>query len=221
MSENEHFLDRWSRRKREAKAADAEPPAEPAHAGRPEPPTGSAARANPEVDLSSLPPIEAIDAETDITAFLREGIPQELGRMALRRAWTADPTIHDFVGLAENAWDFNDPNAMAGFGPLEHTAEQVATLVQCVVGGRAPAAESAPGSSSQAAEDGACPVLADAQVPDSAGRLSKAVESDEEVGAVEPPSGSVAPQPTAYPEAAREDDEAPVRRRTHGGALPR
>lgn len=221
MSENEHFLGRWSRRKREARA-DAEPPVEPAHSGRPEPPTDSAAPADPEVDLSSLPPIEAIDAETDITAFLRKGIPQQLSRTALRRAWTADPAIHDFVGLAENAWDFNDPNAMAGFGPLEHTAEQVGTLVQRVVGGRAVAAESISGSLAQAAKDGARQMRADAQVPDSAQSLSKAVESDEMVTAVEPPSGSVAPQPAACAEAAHGDkEEASVRRRTHGGALPR
>ena len=29
-------------------------------------------------------------------------------------------------GLAENAWDFNDPNAMPGFGPLDYSAEQIA-----------------------------------------------------------------------------------------------
>jgi hypothetical protein len=222
MSENEHFLARWSHRKREAMAADAEPPAEPAHAERSEPLTGSAAPANPEVDLSSLPPIEAIDAETDITAFLRRGIPQELSRTALRRAWTADPAIRDFVGLAENAWDFNDPNAMAGFGPLEPTAEKVGTLVQGVVGGRAMAAESARGSPAQAVEDGARPVRADAHGPDSAEGPSKAAESDEMVAAVEPPPGSVAPQPAACTEAAHgAKEEASVRRRTHGGALPR
>jgi hypothetical protein len=221
MSENEDFLARWSRRKREATAADAEPPAEPAHVERSEPPTSRAAPANPEVDLSSLPPIEAIDAETDITAFLRNGIPQELSRTALRRAWTTDPAIHDFVGLAENAWDFNDPNAMAGFGPLEHTAEQVGTLVQRIIGVRAPAVESVPGLPGQAAEGGARPVRAD-PVPDTAEGLSKAIESDEVATAVDPPSGSVAPQPGVYAEAAHGDkEEAPVRRRTHGSALPR
>lgn len=222
MSENEHFLARWSRRKRETRAADAEPPAESAQGHREEPSPDPAEPTNPEVDLSSLPPVEAIDAETDITAFLRKGIPQELSRTALRRAWTTDPAIHDFVGLAENAWDFNDPDAMAGFGPLEHTAEQVGMLVQRVVGGTALAPESVPGSPAQAAEDGASPVCADAQVPDSAETLSKAVGCDEVVTAVELPSGSVASQPAVYAEAAHGDEkEAPVRRRTHGGALPR
>ena len=59
-------------------------------------------------------------------------MPAELTRAALRRAWAADPRIRDFVGLAENDWDFNAPGAIAGFGPLEMTDElrrQVARMV--------------------------------------------------------------------------------------------
>src|SRR5205085_7861397 len=82
-----------------------------------------------------------ITGETDITAFLRKGIPQDLSRAALRRAWETDPAIRDFVGLAENAWDFNDPNAMPGFGPLDCTEEQLAALLERVVGGVRSAAE--------------------------------------------------------------------------------
>ena len=71
--------------------------------------------------------------EADVTAFLREGVPAELTRAALRRVWTADPAIRDFVGLAENAWDFTDPNAMPGFGPLEDT-DEVRRMIARVVG---------------------------------------------------------------------------------------
>src|SRR5713101_767563 len=142
MSDRE-FLARWSRRKREAKAAvDAAPPIEPAETPNPAP---SAAAGNPpdaEVDLASLPPIESITAATDITAFLRKGIPLELSRAALRRAWAADPAIRDFVGLAENAWDFNDPHAMPGFGPLDCSEEQLGALVDRIVGGMRGAADS-------------------------------------------------------------------------------
>jgi hypothetical protein len=79
------------------------------------------AEAEPPFDPATLPPIDGITAASDVSAFLREGVPAELTRAALRRAWTADPAIRDFVGLAENAWDFTDPNAMPGFGPLEPT----------------------------------------------------------------------------------------------------
>jgi hypothetical protein len=28
---------------------------------------------------------------------------------ALRRAWVSDPVIRDFIGIAENQWDFTNP----------------------------------------------------------------------------------------------------------------
>src|SRR5216683_2672397 len=142
MSDQE-FLARWSRRKQAARSGDAAPePAEPMEVHDSTPPPGTAENPpNPDVDLSSLPPIESIDAATDITAFLRKGIPQELSRAALRRAWSADPAIRDFIGLAENAWDFNDPNAMPGFGPLDCSAEQLQALVGRVIGSARSVAE--------------------------------------------------------------------------------
>ena len=63
--------------------------------------------------------LESITAETDIRAFFAAGVPAELTRAALRRVWTSDPKIRDFVGLADYDWDFNAPGSMAGFGPLE------------------------------------------------------------------------------------------------------
>jgi hypothetical protein len=35
----------------------------------------------------------------------------------------SDPNIRDFVGIAENQWDFTKPDGVPGFGPLELTAE--------------------------------------------------------------------------------------------------
>ncbi|MBR0907852.1 DUF3306 domain-containing protein [Bradyrhizobium liaoningense] len=70
------------------------------------------------LEASSLPPIESITADSNVTAFLREDVPAELTRAALRRAWTIDPSIRDFIGIAEKQWDFNDPDGIPGFGPL-------------------------------------------------------------------------------------------------------
>jgi hypothetical protein len=72
-------------------------------------------------DPASLPSIDAIAADTDIAAFLKSGVPTELTRAALRRIWTSDPAIRDFVGIADNQWDFNDPNGIFGFGRLDAT----------------------------------------------------------------------------------------------------
>ena len=50
-------------------------------------------------------------------------MPPELARSALRRAWVSDPVIRNFIGIAENQWDFNDPAALPGFGPLQDTED--------------------------------------------------------------------------------------------------
>jgi TorA maturation chaperone TorD len=73
---------------------------------------------SPRFDPASLPPLQSITAATDIRLFLGSNVPVELTKAALRRTWVTDPTIRDFVGIAENQWDFNDPTAMPGFGPL-------------------------------------------------------------------------------------------------------
>ena len=139
MTEPENFLQRWSQRKlaKGDEASEREPPTQDDNKNEKAaaPPQDVAAAAPAEdkpFDLSSLPSIESIDANTDVTVFLRPGVPPELSRAALRRAWSADPAIRDFVGLVENGWDFNDPNAMPGFGPI--TPGEVARLAAQMLG---------------------------------------------------------------------------------------
>lgn len=148
MSEPENFITRWSRRKREAAGgaevtkssiapdavAESAPPSEDPRQERDALPASGGAPQSPEAafDPAKLPSIETITAESDIRAFLAPGVPPELTRAALRRVWSADPNIRDFIGLSENSWDFNAPGAMAGFGPLEMTEElrrQVALII--------------------------------------------------------------------------------------------
>ena len=128
MTEPENFLARWSRRKLVAD----EPPAaaDAAPASSPEDKDGqktesSAPRdaatdaATTPFDPASLPSIDSIGAQTDITAFLKPGVPGDLRLAALRRAWVTDPAIRDFKGLAENDWDFTVPNSTMGFGEID------------------------------------------------------------------------------------------------------
>jgi hypothetical protein len=146
MSEPENFIARWSRRKREA--ADEAETTKPAAAsgvsdqtthadgageagGVPPARTGASEPAS-EFDWTKLPPVETITAESDIRAFLRAGVPPELTRAALRRAWAADPKIRDFVGLADYDWDFNTPGAIPGFGPLEMSDEVRRQVVRMI-----------------------------------------------------------------------------------------
>jgi hypothetical protein len=132
MSE-EDFLTRWSRRKREVAKAEQAPTAPAPDAPAKAPEATASGKIEAEFDPASLPPVESINVLSDVTAFLRDGVPAELTRAALRRVWTADPAIRDFVGLAENAWDFTDPDAMPGFGPLEAT-DEVRRMIARVVG---------------------------------------------------------------------------------------
>jgi hypothetical protein len=122
MSEQENPLSRWARLKQAAKAQEEMEAASP----------GSEAMAAPEApfDPASLPSIQSIVGDTDIIAFLRKGVPADLTRAALRKAWASDPAIRDFIGIAENQWDFNDPNGIPGFGPLAPTESGVDVLAQ-------------------------------------------------------------------------------------------
>lgn len=110
------FLSRWSRRKRAAECGSGAALAESPHA----------------FDPTSLPPIESIEAVSDVRAFLAPGVPLDLARMALRRAWVTDPTIRDFIGIADNQWDFTKPNEIPGFGPVSLTPDlrrQISELI--------------------------------------------------------------------------------------------
>jgi len=127
MTEPDNFIQRWARLKRKSNAAqDAEPL--PAGAEATAPPSGVGVATEQSFDLASLPSLESIAADTKIDAFLQSGVPAELTRAALRRAWGSDPAIRDFVGIAENQWDFNDPSAIPGFGPL-HATDNVPVLL--------------------------------------------------------------------------------------------
>ena len=95
----------------------------------------------PDFDITKLPAIDSITAATDVRAFLAPGVPPELTRAALRRAWSADPAIRDFIGLSENSWDFNAPDAIPGFGPLQITDELRRQIARMVGSGSADASD--------------------------------------------------------------------------------
>jgi hypothetical protein len=127
MNDPDNFLSRWSRRKREIgegketkeKNETGEAVAAPAPENQLDKPAAPGTAPISEFDVESLPPIETISAETDITAFMRTGVPETLKHAALRRAWASDPVIRDFVGLNENFWDAAGPDGIPGFGDLD------------------------------------------------------------------------------------------------------
>jgi hypothetical protein len=125
MSEPESFFARWSRLKRVSGVAASSP----GEVGVGESVPGTASPAPAAFDPAALPTIESITRGTDIEQFLQPGVPAELTRAALRAAWVADPAIRDFIGIADSQWDFNDPAAMPGFGPL-HANESLRDSVE-------------------------------------------------------------------------------------------
>ncbi len=141
MAETGGFLARWSRLKRRedeqlpsaAALPDGAAPAAAPEAGRPD----RDAEGEEGFDASSLPPIESLCADSDYTAFLRQGVPEQLQTLALRKAWATDPAIAGFRGLAEYDWDCNAP----GYAALWPT-DDVARLCEAVLGpAAAPEAE--------------------------------------------------------------------------------
>jgi Protein of unknown function (DUF3306) len=209
VTERENIIRRWVRLKRSSKVvgkAYAAPDGAVATATRTE---GETER-DTLFDLASLPSIESIVADTDIGAFLRSEVPAELTRAALRRAWTSDPAIRDFIGIAENQWDFNDPDAIPGFGPLT-TMEASANALAQIFSGRLEEVrtEAAPPGDSTSSR-ATCPAspIADVRLADS---IDKGNSSNE--------------MPAADPEQGQdrqiEDYHVPGKLRRHGGALPR
>lgn len=127
--DKENRLARWSRRKLAARTPEQEITTEDDARQSETVPNLPADDAGPSVDPAEpeveeelqepLPRIEDLTIESDLTAFLKRGVPAALKRAAMRKMWSIDPNIRDYVGPSEYAWDFNQPGSMPGFGPLE------------------------------------------------------------------------------------------------------
>jgi Protein of unknown function (DUF3306) len=221
MSEPEKFLDRWSRRKREA--ADASPPAEAEKpAAVPPLPDGEAKEGATEAvfDPASLPPIESITAQSDVRAFLKPGVPPELTRAALRRAWSADPAIRDFIGLIENPWDFNDPYGVPGFGPMP-VGENIASLLAQAIG-TPPAQSDAPQQVARVQDSSEQNSIKQADSGPARELWQDQLMQNEEPVAPEKVSIQRSEEDIASQNNSDErEDFPPSRQRGHGGALPK
>jgi uncharacterized protein DUF3306 len=182
-------------------------------------------------DVTKLPPIETITADTDIRAYLAPGVPAELTHAALRRAWAADPKIRDFVGLSENAWDFNAPGGVAGFGPLEMTdqlREHVMRMLGQSIEGAAADQSGSPEWKAQplrpdapARSAGAAPEVQRAELGTRAEAApeqepQQRSERHDAAAASQRNEGDVAPQP----DSGIHDDDQLIAKRLHGRALP-
>ncbi len=106
-------LERWSRRKTEAHGERENQPrpdeaaafAELADTPHADPVADEAETVDAETP--PLPPLEELDADSDYTPFLAEGVPEALARAALRKLWLSDPVFANLDGLNDYDEDFN------------------------------------------------------------------------------------------------------------------
>ena len=198
--DDEPFLSRWSRQKR------TQP--------QPAAPSIPAPVDEPPFDPATLPKIDELTAESDIAAFMQKGVPEALQRLALRRMWSLDPSIRDFVEVAENQWDFNAAGGIYGlFQEIEPGADLSVWLAQAA-------------SSVTPPQKATEVVLAEADV-----KLAPAAAATaklEEQPVIEQGTARDQPIEETFPaitgsESLKMDESAPTSQkitRRHGGALP-
>lgn len=243
-TEDGSFLRRWSRRKEEARQAEADPAPPPEPEAEPEAEPGPEEAAAP-FDPASLPPLESLGPDSDYTAFLRREVPRALRSAALRRAWASHPAIVAHRPLVEYDWNWNAP----GYGALR-PGDEAGPLIEALFGHlRAKAAP--PEAAQDALEDGLGdgvgdapePKAPEAGAPEAAppGRPTASGPPLPDDGEPEPPAVPLpmeAPPASPEPGAVEPDwsapDEpapgalaggggeatAPAPRRRHGGAAP-
>lgn len=232
MSENDGFIGRWSRRKR---AQDSAPP-EDAPAPPPDPVAPPAHPDAPatlsEDELAALPRIEDLTEGSDISAFLRAGVPRALQNAARRQVWMATPAIRDYRDPAvDYAWDWNTPGGVPGDG-FAPSPERAARMLRDLFAPRAPTTSTDPESPGVAVADTAPPASAPdgATLADDPTRVpgddtAMAMSGDRTNGALadndrtSPMASGGAASGGTPTRTARTSDPSPVRRR-HGGALP-
>ncbi len=210
------FLQRWSRRKLGGADVRREPDAQPVEGEATEAAlpadasSGALDAAATAFDPASLPPIESINAASDVRAFLAPGVPVELARAALRRAWVSDPNIRDFVGIAENQWDFTKPESVPGFGSLEVTAElqRMVAELHSATSSSEPAEAGADSGRTAVADASATSLPDDVAGSPVVAESSAATQSDEQNAATQNNLAADEPILSASP-------------RKHGGALPK
>ena len=219
-AEKEGFLSRWSRRKRDAveqPLAEAAPDAPLAEGTLPEAPaedqppparTACPIPEVPEIDPASLPPVESLTIESDFGQFLRPGVPTLLRNAALRRMWSLDPAIRDYIGPVDYQWDFNTPGGLP-FGFSNELIGDVSKLLAQAIGKIEELAPDDAPEQAQAEADQPEPVPDAAPVPEDPMPALVALGSGDDV-----------PKAETLPELLADLDPPLVPRRRHGGALP-
>ncbi len=237
---DKNFLERWARRKQQQSGPGSKT-LDPDHremvpADAAASPVAHSATADVRDSGSTpeppLPSIDDLTVETDITGFLRKGVPEELKRLALRKMWSLDPAIRDFVEIAENQYDWNAVDGVPGFGALPPGTDIEALLAQATGALPPPPEDVAAIDASDTPQPVAAasdvvpaetdpdpaPVLASDPVRHSAPHSAASLESDaaDAAPALEAAGSGGAPKSAVQHEFIR----GGTNKRRHGGAMP-
>ncbi len=123
---DEHFLRRWSRLRQGDRPPKEQPVAEPTgESASPESTKASPEAGGAEGTPAELPDIESLDKDSDFTVFLKDGVPERLRGLALRKLWRSHPAFAVIDGLDDYDDDYTllFPKAVA---KTVKTAYQVA-----------------------------------------------------------------------------------------------
>lgn len=150
---DKNFLSRWSQRKHKAKLPEADnATAKSAEEAEALPAPSAKSDAEEQFDLSSLPKLEDVTETTDITGFLRKGVPESLRNAVLRKSWALDPAIRNYVNPAlDYAYDWNTPGGVPGNSEIA-AGTDIAKMVLQIMGSD-PATSSAQESNAQPQSD--------------------------------------------------------------------
>jgi hypothetical protein len=112
---DEPFLGRWSRLKREGRRHEPAPGDAPEEeSAEPVPAATEPAAGDEETAPLDLPDIETLDKDSDYSQFMKEGVPEALKKLALRKLWLSDPDLAVLDGLNDYDEDFRIPEAILG-----------------------------------------------------------------------------------------------------------
>jgi hypothetical protein len=112
---DEPFLGRWSRLKRERRRDEPAPvDVQDVEDAEPAQPASGPATGDETAEPLDLPDIDTLDKDSDYSVFMKEGVPEALKKLALRKLWLSDPDLAVLDGLNDYDEDFRIPEAILG-----------------------------------------------------------------------------------------------------------
>jgi len=162
---DEPFLERWSRRKRQAReGVDDEAPVEEPVADEPVPAATREPGGPP--DVPELPDLDSLGEDSDYSAFMASGVDPSLRRQALRKLFSS-PKFNVCDGLDDYCGDWRSWNKLGDIvtADMRYHLERAARLAEQLAeaGGPADPGAKAPAGAAAVAAAKPAPALPDPQ----------------------------------------------------------